>query len=379
MSTNQIVKHLKDLFSGFSEICIWGIPIVTIDFKNNYLSDCLEEEISKAVNKHKINKIPQVVLSTLTTPLKNTYNKKELIDILKLAEKKDLDDKDIKKHSDKYCWIDYGYQGPAKSLNYYKKRLAEIKKNKKSPLQQLKDIARNDRELQEQQKRLSQQLHLDKQNKYLCKVAREFMFLKSYRQAILSKVAYTYDLLFKELTKQYKVTTKQLHHCLQEEIFGLLMGNSLNMTEINQRINSYYVYSYINGKNRLYYGNKAKKIIQDNLYKEEVDRNTKIITGTTAYWGKVQGTVRVVNVAKEMNKVKKGDILVSLATNPTIISAMKKAAAFVTDAGGITCHAAIVAREMKKPCVIGTKFATKVLKDGDKIEVDADKGIVKKL
>jgi pyruvate,water dikinase len=49
----------------------------------------------------------------------------------------------------------------------------------------------------------------------------------------------------------------------------------------------------------------------------------------------------------------------------------------VTDEGGVTCHAAIVAREMKKPCIIGTKIATKVLKDGDLVEVDANKGVVK--
>ena len=58
---------------------------------------------------------------------------------------------------------------------------------------------------------------------------------------------------------------------------------------------------------------------------------------------------------------------------------MHKAAAFVTDAGGILSHAAITAREMKKPCVIGTQIATKVFKDGDFIEVDANKGIVRKI
>ena len=73
----------------------------------------------------------------------------------------------------------------------------------------------------------------------------------------------------------------------------------------------------------------------------------------------------------------KGDILVSIATDPDIVPAMKKAAAFITEQGGVTSHAAIVAREMKKPCVIGTKIATKVLKDGDLVEVDATRGIVK--
>jgi len=51
----------------------------------------------------------------------------------------------------------------------------------------------------------------------------------------------------------------------------------------------------------------------------------------------------------------------------------------VTDEGGVTCHAAIIAREMNKPCIIGTKVATKVLKDGDMVEVDGDEGIIRKL
>ena len=56
---------------------------------------------------------------------------------------------------------------------------------------------------------------------------------------------------------------------------------------------------------------------------------------------------------------------------------MEKASAFVTDEGGMLCHAAIIAREMNKPCIVGTKSATKILKDGDLVEVDANAGIVK--
>jgi len=74
-----------------------------------------------------------------------------------------------------------------------------------------------------------------------------------------------------------------------------------------------------------------------------------------------------------------GDILVSHMTDPEIVVAMKKAGAIITDMGGITCHAAIVSRELGIPCVIGTKIATKVFKDGDEVEVDATKGVVRKL
>ena len=71
-----------------------------------------------------------------------------------------------------------------------------------------------------------------------------------------------------------------------------------------------------------------------------------------------------------------GDVLVARVTMPDYLPAMIHAVAFVTDEGGITSHAAIVARELKKPCVVGTKNATTVLRDGDMVEVDANKGII---
>ena len=100
------------------------------------------------------------------------------------------------------------------------------------------------------------------------------------------------------------------------------------------------------------------------------------VKGNIAFKGIAQGIARIVKSPADLDKVKEGDVLVTQMTFPAFIMAMKRASAFVTDEGGITCHAAIVAREMKKPCIIGTKIATKVLKDGDFVEVDAERGIV---
>ncbi|MEK0369494.1 MAG: PEP-utilizing enzyme, partial [Nitrosopumilus sp.] len=81
--------------------------------------------------------------------------------------------------------------------------------------------------------------------------------------------------------------------------------------------------------------------------------------------------------AKKVFKNKKDYILVTPMTRPEIVQYIKRSLAIITDEGGITCHASIIAREMNKPCIIGTKIATKVLKDGDLVEVDAEKGIVR--
>lgn len=105
---------------------------------------------------------------------------------------------------------------------------------------------------------------------------------------------------------------------------------------------------------------------------------TDSLKGQSAYKGKSIGRARIILNPSDPSVIfEKGDILVTGMTRPEFLPLMKKAAAFVTDAGGILSHAAIVAREMKKPCIIGTKIATKVLKDGDLVEVDANSGVVK--
>ncbi len=101
------------------------------------------------------------------------------------------------------------------------------------------------------------------------------------------------------------------------------------------------------------------------------------IRGQIASTGQARGKVKIVWTKEDNGKIEEGDILVSPMTRPDFLPAMKIADAFVTDEGGITCHAAIVSREMKKPCIIGTKNATAILHDGDEVEVDADNGIVR--
>lgn len=103
------------------------------------------------------------------------------------------------------------------------------------------------------------------------------------------------------------------------------------------------------------------------------------LKGQTACLGKAIGRARLIYTTNDLGKVKKGDIIISPMTTANFMPALQKAAAFVTDEGGIACHAAVVARELKKPCLIATKIATKIFKDNDLIEVDAGAGWVKKL
>ena len=127
------------------------------------------------------------------------------------------------------------------------------------------------------------------------------------------------------------------------------------------------------------------KISYDKIFPKKIklvgsyDQSLNFVTGKTAYPGKVSAQVRIIKRVSDASNLKKGEILVTSMTDPRYVSAIKRASAIITDEGGITCHAAIVSREFKKPCVIGTQIATKVFKNGDLVEVDANKGSVKKI
>ncbi|MFC1801372.1 phosphoenolpyruvate synthase [Nanoarchaeota archaeon] len=101
-----------------------------------------------------------------------------------------------------------------------------------------------------------------------------------------------------------------------------------------------------------------------------------LVKGETACAGVISGPVKIIHDASELHKVEKGDIMVTGMTNPDMVPAMQKAAAIVTDEGGLTSHAAIVSREMGAPCIVGTEDGTKVLKEGQIVTVNATQGIV---
>lgn len=98
--------------------------------------------------------------------------------------------------------------------------------------------------------------------------------------------------------------------------------------------------------------------------------------GLPASPGIGRGKIKLIKDISEIHLVKEGDILVTEMTNPDMVPAMRKAAGVVTDEGGRTCHAAIVSRELQIPCIVGAKNATKVLKDGTFVTVDATRGVV---
>ena len=140
---------------------------------------------------------------------------------------------------------------------------------------------------------------------------------------------------------------------------------------------------YIYFKGLIYVDENLKKIVEDNnLFIKELETtsrldNNKEIVGRAASNGTVRGIVRVISEYSQLKNLQKGEIIVTSMTTPDFISYLGKVSAIVTDEGGITSHAAIIAREFDIPTIVGTSNATQILRDGDEIEVNTEEGKVK--
>lgn len=208
---------------------------------------------------------------------------------------------------------------------------------------------------------------------------RKFIFLRTYTtEASDSLFFLARKRLLHECGKRLNLTSDEIVLIQSDEIADLLVGDKLDVREVISKRQKGFAILWIDGKVAAVFGDEAL-LIQKMMPTEEKAEKLQEIRGRSASPGVIQGVAKVLLSYTDVNKVDRGDILVASMTTPDYISAMEKAAAFVTDEGGITCHAAVVSREFGVPCVVGTKFATKVIRDGDIIEVDADKGTVKKI
>jgi len=175
---------------------------------------------------------------------------------------------------------------------------------------------------------------------------------------------------------RFNIDVSDLKFITPDELDSQRLAGSHFQTELRQR-REHSVYYATPDETYIFTGSDYDFFAQE--LKVETDGLGHDLQGVVASPGNVRGVVKICESVSEIDKIQTGEILVASMTRPEYLPAMQKAAAIVTDEGGITSHAAIVSRELGKPCVIGTKYATRVLKDGDKVEVDADHGVVRKL
>ncbi len=193
---------------------------------------------------------------------------------------------------------------------------------------------------------------------------------------------YYMELFLIEFKHQFQVTKSELRAYDLQELERLIKESKRVERSVIERRKKGFLKILEQGKIQTLEGEIAKQKINSVLVKAG---ETDELKGTIASKGFAKGKVIILSYieseshTQKMQMMNPGDILVTEMTRPNIIVACEKAGAIVTDEGGLLCHAAIISRELKKPCIIGTKIATKIFKEGDYIEVDANRGIVRKI
>lgn len=313
------------------------------------------------------------VINLITTPEYFSYAQKEEQEIVALSQK-DYSDQDVQHHWEKWAWLGYNWLGPVYEKEYFQDRIALLSQD---PF--VKKLFVSEEEYRATLQEQKQKLHLSDETWRVAHVLARIVHAKSLRVDASWMFYWIIESLFRKIGKDHFLSFKQVQFLKPEEITALLRGVPVDVGLSNGRQKAYAIF-FEEGKMTEFYGEIVVQmfdILESKL--PVVDMKNNELKGEVGSPGIATGQVKIINTPEDIAKMCEGDVLVSHTTNPRLVPAMKMACAIVADVGGATSHAAIIARELKKPCVIGTKSATKVLKDGDLVEVDAEKGIVRKL
>lgn len=205
-------------------------------------------------------------------------------------------------------------------------------------------------------------------------LARDFAYLRTWRTDVIYRAGYRARRLLYRIVSSVNIPEEFVSTLSYQEMeYCLEQGKApVELKVLQERRNSCTKITFDN-RYWILTGKKWVKLLAP------PEKMTREIKGYIACAGTALGRAKIVLTVDDLSKVSAGDILVATMTFPNFIPAMEKAAAFVTDEGGILCHAAIVSREMRKPCITGTGNATKLLQDGDVVEVNGYTGVVRKI
>ncbi len=368
----QLKRFFKEYQKSLGAI---GIP-TTIDLK-------LEQEILRYLEESKIKDIQKAFLELAVSNKLIETNKEyeELLDIAIKIQDNQLSSNSqelmnlVKEHCKKYGWIHSTlFLGDI----YDEEKIINELKYIKNP-RVIKEKLLKQREVKQQEANKIIKMISSNKGKEEAKFLQKAVYFRTARLEWMNKTCFIIRPILKEGARRLGINFEDVLYITSDELIESLEKGKLIIRKevIKERERGYGMVSDNKQEYVIFTGNDLMGLKK----KFSKDMDDKRIVGIVASKGKIKGRVVIVKDRSELYKVKKDDILVAPLTTPDFVIAMKKASAIITDLGGITSHAAIVSRELGKPCIVGTRNATKLLKDGDIIEINDENGeinIIKK-
>ncbi len=383
----DLLSLLGEYSKKFFEFYSYGTVLSMLGYSNENAIYKKMNEVLRAKTAGEPEKFGEYLLA-LTNPQKRLLTQEQELIVLTLAKKASengwtskqdvLDNlsKELDALVKDFAWLSFDFcDTVAWDKKYYAALVVEKARiDFKKEIAAILDYEQN---AQKQLKHECEKLSLTQEEKNVFELVRQLGYYNWVREFEFQKAIYFGKFIADELGKRIGLTTMESKYLLQTEFSWALANPSDAKQRAASRIK----------KSLLIVGKQATRILEGNEAETEYSsyefaddeiegENASKLRGTPACAGKAKGKVKIINTVADVHKMCKGDILVSVATSPDLISAMRKASAIITNEGGITCHAAIVSRELKIPCIVGVKNANKILKDGELVQVDASKGII---
>lgn len=285
------------------------------------------------------------------------------------------------KHTEKYEWMNKEYTGDGwpreKWLELFKKAfVADV-----PPAEKLSKMLADFHALVREREKVIEELDPPKEVRHALDALAELIAQRDWTKGYFTRALLSYHRLLDEIAERLGATRDDLFlHTYRELKDAMATGKPLPQAELASRRKDGAVLVIKGDSFELTTGREGiDRVIKEEGVGGPFEKMSGIteFKGLPASLGKITGRARVLENASGISELEEGEILVTYMTTIEFIPAFRKAAAIITDEGGMSCHAAIVSREFKLPCIVGTKVATRALQTGDLIEVDAERGVVR--
>ena len=354
-SKNELEKTMEEFYRLV--INFW-LPTIPPELGNYGSTDVLRKNLANFI---KSDKELDEVIQTLTTPEKISYNQQEEIDLSVAA--------DLKKHLSNYFWLQNNYSGSrVLNMQFFEKRKNDLDKNLKEKVEQ------KIKKIKEEKQAIIKRYNLPKTIVNMSNIIWQNIIWQDTRKKLSLLTHYYRFILLNRAANLLGVKASVLEDYSYKDIIETLSNGRL----IKNAKQEYSGTTIINNLTK-----EEAEVAWNAFTKAEINKSQKnFLAGIVASKGNKRltvGKVKVVLDPRITDEFPPGSILVTPTTSPEFVILMRKSVAVVTNTGGLTSHAAIVSRELGIPCIVGTKFATEVLKDGDLIKVDTNKGSITKV
>lgn len=375
--TDKSNKELKKIFEEFNDTFCRYMPFVWVGFSvEKVLTEAIRTKLKTAYPNASDKEIGEYfsILTSLpfeeSTAVKEQKKIFEAAALLKKEGKKTIEiESRIREIYKEFFWtgamrVGWTYLKEPYDLDHYEGLINALAEG--NPNKQLSQLKQKEKELKENYNGFVNETKISSGIIKIADLLRRYIFIRTYRGEVVVQAMVNARPLLSEIASRFNLKLEDIVYLIPDEIIKLL--DSGEFSDYEQRKKGYKLL-ILDGKPEIIGGVK----VAETKFEEIAE-----LKGQGIVAGIVKGRASIIYKREDIKKFREGNVLVAQMTSPDMMPAIMKASAIITDEGGLTCHAALISRELQIPCIIGTELGTKVFKDGDLIEVNSKEGIARK-